>query len=579
MLPPTQLLNDRYRVVEICGRGGMGTVYKAEDQRLGITVAVKRCAFDRPEERRLFTREARLVARLRHRAIAHVIDHFEEDDSLYLVMDYVEGPTLHEMPRDALTLPRVLAWGDQLLEALEYLHAQSPPVIHRDIKPLNLKLWPDGSVVLLDFGLAKGGGPGAHTVASHSIAGYTPRFASLEQMQGTGTDVRSDVYSFAATMYCLLTGVLPPNATSRVEATNDGRPDPLRPVLDAAPHVPPVLAAVVEKGMATGKSFRYASAAEMRERWRAAQEPAAPFAGSGPASDDPHESTTVRPATTQVAGAPTPGTTRRPASPSVEPPAPLPRAAASRLVLLVVVAATLAAAAGIFTVWSAPDSPVASPVAAPPAASAGERPGPKEPSPPAPPATQASTTSTPIAAPAPTGESVQTATPRPAPPPHGVGVGRATDSALINRAQFNPRAPAVFVAGAAEGTDTFAAQLAGAVGGSDALFTPAFVASDRVRRAQAGDSSALADLGLAQAASLLVFGSRSVTTASDDVAGHRVFRADATLALRVYWPGRDFASKSLTASARGSGFDDRQAARAADAELVKVAAAQILALR
>lgn len=86
MLSPNQVLNRRYRIVEKCGKGGMGTVYKAQDERLAITVAIKQCAFDQPFLRQLFTQEARLVARLRHRAIARVIDHFDEDDCQYLVM-------------------------------------------------------------------------------------------------------------------------------------------------------------------------------------------------------------------------------------------------------------------------------------------------------------------------------------------------------------------------------------------------------------------------------------------------------------------------------------------------------------
>ena len=102
-------------------------------------------------------------------------------------------------------------WADQLLDALEYLHSQKPPIIHRDIKPQNLKLTPRGEVILLDFGLAKGIVTHQSQV-SQSIRGYTPNYASLEQIRGTGTDARSDIDSIGAMMYHLLTGEMPQDA-------------------------------------------------------------------------------------------------------------------------------------------------------------------------------------------------------------------------------------------------------------------------------------------------------------------------------------------------------------------------------
>jgi hypothetical protein len=337
VLSSNQLLNRRYRIVEKCGKGGMGTVYRAEDERLALTVAIKECAFDRPDLRRLFTQEARLVARLRHRTIARVIDHFEEGDCQYLVMDFVPGDTLADIPPSGLTLDRIYAWGEALLEALAFLHGHEPPIVHRDIKPHNIKLWPDDTPVLLDFGLAKGGAPASHTIPSRSVVGYTPHYAALEQMQGSGTDARSDLYSFSATMYRLLTGTVPPDAMTRVEATNDGRPDPLRPVVTIAPHVPAPLAAIVEKGMATAKSARFASAEDMRRAWstcRAAQR-AATFVHStvtlpAPApSDDPGEAVTIRPApaaplpVVPVTPAPAPTPARPPGTPARQPEAPV----------------------------------------------------------------------------------------------------------------------------------------------------------------------------------------------------------------------------------------------------------------
>lgn len=95
---------------------------------------------------------------------------------------------------------------------LSYLHGHTPPIIHRDIKPQNIKLTPDGHVVLLDFGLAKGATDGSLALAVGSVFGFTPGYAPMEQIQGSGTDARSDLYALGATLYTLLSGSVPPNA-------------------------------------------------------------------------------------------------------------------------------------------------------------------------------------------------------------------------------------------------------------------------------------------------------------------------------------------------------------------------------
>src|SRR5205085_3494807 len=222
MLATDSTLQNRYRVVRLLSQGGMGAVYQALDHRLDITVALKECFFSEELLRRQFEREARLLAKLRHPAITRVIDHFTEGEGQFLVMEFIPGPDLLEMlkARGGPFPPGdVLRWGDQLLDALDYLHGQEPQIIHRDIKPQNLKLINAGQIILLDFGLAKSTANQASRVNdSRSIFGYTQHYAPLEQIQGTGTDPRTDLYSLGATLYQLLTGVIPVDALTRVTA-------------------------------------------------------------------------------------------------------------------------------------------------------------------------------------------------------------------------------------------------------------------------------------------------------------------------------------------------------------------------
>src|SRR5512132_570157 len=218
MLTPETVLQSRYRIVRQLGQGGMGAVYEAIDHRLDTTVALKETLFAEERLRKQFEREARLLARLHHPALPRVSDHFAEADGEFLVMQYIAGDDLAEMMaqrRGPFPPDQVLTWTDQLLDALDYLHTQEPQIVHRDIKPQNLKLTSRGQIVLLDFGLAKGSVGHMSVATSASIFGYTPNYAPLEQVQGLGTDSRSDLYSLAATLYHLVTGIKPPDALTR----------------------------------------------------------------------------------------------------------------------------------------------------------------------------------------------------------------------------------------------------------------------------------------------------------------------------------------------------------------------------
>ncbi len=273
MLSADTILQARYRIVRQLGQGGMGAVYEAVDERLDTIVALKETLFTDERLRKQFEREARLLARLHHQALPRVSDHFNEGDGQFLVMQYIAGDDLFEMlARRKAPFPQeeVLLWADQLCDALDYLHTQDPQIIHRDIKPQNLKITARGQVVLLDFGLAKGSaGQMSVVTSSASIFGYTPNYAPLEQVQGLGTDARSDIYALAATLYHLLTNVKPPDALSRAGAVVNGQPDPLIPANEVAT-VSGAVAVVLGKGMSQKRDDRYASAVDMREAFRVA---------------------------------------------------------------------------------------------------------------------------------------------------------------------------------------------------------------------------------------------------------------------------------------------------------------------
>ncbi len=276
MLTPETVLQGRYRIVRQLGQGGMGAVYEAIDQRLDTTVALKETLFADERLRKQFEREARLLARLHHPALPRVSDHFSEDDGQFLVMQFIPGDDLSEMmtrKRGPFPANQVLTWADQLLDALDYLHTQDPQIVHRDIKPQNLKLTSRGQIILLDFGLAKGqAGEISRVTTSASIFGYTPNYAPLEQIQGLGTDSRSDLYSLAATLYHLMTGVKPPDALTRAAALVNGQPDPLLKASEANSEISPDLDEVLAKAMAQNREQRYATAADMRRALHEAEQ-------------------------------------------------------------------------------------------------------------------------------------------------------------------------------------------------------------------------------------------------------------------------------------------------------------------
>ncbi|MGH9801368.1 MAG: serine/threonine protein kinase, partial [Blastocatellia bacterium] len=267
MLSPNTLLQNRYRIKRAIAKGGMGMVYEAEAVHLGNTiVAVKETFFDEDWLREQFEREATVLARLRHTALPKVTDHFSEGGGQFLVMEFIPGDDLEKLLKKQgapFPSPQVLDWADRLLDALDYIHTQYPPVIHRDIKPSNLKLTPRGELMLLDFGLAKNAT--TPTRPGGSVHAYTQGFAPPEQIKGTGTDVRCDIYSLGATLYNLLTGEMPSDSKLRAEMMAVPMPDPLRPSHLVKPDIPMPISVVIARAMAVDREQRYPSAKAMRD--------------------------------------------------------------------------------------------------------------------------------------------------------------------------------------------------------------------------------------------------------------------------------------------------------------------------
>jgi serine/threonine protein kinase len=285
MIEAGTILQNRYLIKKPIGQGGMGKVFVGTDQRFGSAVAIKETLFDDETLRKAFEREARLLNSLRHPALPRVSDHFIEGNGQFLVMEYITGEDLSEMveKRGAFPLSDALNWSDQLLDALDYLHTQEMPVVHRDIKPQNLKLTPRGQIILLDFGLAKGNATNnEHQTAAKSVFGYSKAYAPLEQIQGTGTDPRSDLYSLAATVYHLITGIIPADALTRATTVLNGGDDPLRPPHEILGVIPPAVSELLMRAMALNANQRPVSAAAMRALMLDAAKDAGSFAQTVP---------------------------------------------------------------------------------------------------------------------------------------------------------------------------------------------------------------------------------------------------------------------------------------------------------
>ncbi len=258
---PDTILNERYRIVKILGKGGMSSVYQATDENIGVPVAVKANLMLTDDYSRQFQREASILATLRHPNLPRVSDYFFiAGQGQYLVMDFIEGEDLRERIERLGQLPEreVIIIGASICDALMYLHNRQPPVIHRDIKPGNIKITPEGHVVLVDFGLVKllEGNQQTTTGARAMTPGYSP-----PEQYGTGrTDERSDIYSLGATLYAALTGAIPEDGLSRLTGK-----EKLTPVRKKRLSASERLANIIEKALEIDSDRRYQTAQDFRE--------------------------------------------------------------------------------------------------------------------------------------------------------------------------------------------------------------------------------------------------------------------------------------------------------------------------
>jgi hypothetical protein len=287
---------DRYELVSVLGSGGFATVYHARHVHTQQDVAVKILHPRDPESDR-WLGEARAAAAVQHRNVVRVLDCGRSGDDVFIVMDLVSGPTLAQVLAEQGPMPigRAVGIAAQLLDGLAVAHARG--IVHRDIKPPNVILTRDetGAEVpkILDFGVSKQLTEMSRTLDGTAIG--TPGYMAPELFGGARhADTRADVYAIAATLYEMLSGKLPfvaPSYEELVVQVATRRPEPL---LQIAPHVPPEIAATVDRGLARDRDARWATAEQFAAALRGA------LVGITPPSSQPFE------ATMMAAGVPSP---------------------------------------------------------------------------------------------------------------------------------------------------------------------------------------------------------------------------------------------------------------------------------
>jgi predicted Ser/Thr protein kinase len=263
------MLNDRYRLSEEIGQGGMAVVYKGEDTLLGRAVAIKVLRPHYASDEGFLTRfryEAQAAAKLAHPNIVGIFDIGQDGDCHYLVMEYVEGQSLKEIIAAEPPLPvqRALDLAIQICAAVG--HAHQAGIVHRDVKPQNVLVTEDEWVKVADFGIAK-----ALAAASATETGVvlgTARYLSPEQAAGEPATPASDVYALGVVLYEMLAGSPPFEAETDVGLALKHLQEEPSPLHERNPHVPPTVERIVERAMAKDPAARYATAEELGQALR-----------------------------------------------------------------------------------------------------------------------------------------------------------------------------------------------------------------------------------------------------------------------------------------------------------------------
>ncbi|MEO8973702.1 MAG: protein kinase [Ktedonobacteraceae bacterium] len=230
-IPSGTILNRRYRIERVLGSGGFGHVYLAVDLQTNQQFAIKEYLVSGSSGQAQLQHEASVLSHLHHPNLPAFREAFSERGHYYVALSYIEGSDLTDIIRiarqrnDVIPLPRILNWILSVCDAVMFLHNQHPPVIHRDIKPDNIRITSDGTAILVDLGNAKATGDGARTLFFIRHQG-TPGYAPQEQYPGgSGTTVRSDVYALGGTLYFALTAHEPPSVSTRNSSIQQNIPD------------------------------------------------------------------------------------------------------------------------------------------------------------------------------------------------------------------------------------------------------------------------------------------------------------------------------------------------------------------
>lgn len=258
-----QLINNRYRIVKLLSQGSFGAIYRAWDTKQNSPCTVKENLDNSPAAQRQFALDADRLFGLQHPNLAQVFDAFSvPGQGQYLVMDFVEGDDLGQMLAKnggPFEESQVLPWLLQVCDALSYLHNQTPPVFHRDLKPTNIRITSQGQAMVVDFGTAKVYDPNLRGALDSGA--ITPGFSAPEQYGVEINDVRSDIYALGSTAYALLTGKEPPPSMG-ILLGNVPAPPPVHVV---NPQVSPYLSAAIQQAMALDVEKRFSSVAEFKQ--------------------------------------------------------------------------------------------------------------------------------------------------------------------------------------------------------------------------------------------------------------------------------------------------------------------------